>query len=163
MSLFLLHKAFLRPLFTNDSRDGFLFLSATNITKLERPHRAGNRAITGCISSSPIPLLLSEAPLRVTLTPFALSSYEWALCLLNCFLTSGLARLGVKPRLCRSFRIAFASTYPLMVSPTSPRGISLLALAHLGTCIPSSWRALFSLHASTLIPLSLARCGSRSP
>ena len=53
--------------------DGFLFLSATNITKLERLHRAASRAITGCLSFSPIPLLLSKAslpPLRVTLTHF---------------------------------------------------------------------------------------------
>ena len=41
----------------------FPFLSVTNITKLERLHRAASRAITGCLSSSPILLLLSEASL----------------------------------------------------------------------------------------------------
>ena len=69
---------------------------------MERLHRAASRAITGCLSSSPIPLLPSEAslpPLRVTLTHFTLLSYERALHLPTSFPISGLARLGVKPRL----------------------------------------------------------------
>ena len=37
--------------------DGFLS-KGTNFTKLKRFHRAASRAITGCLSSSPIPLLL---------------------------------------------------------------------------------------------------------
>ena len=76
-SLSLLYKSFLRPFLTYASPGWFPFLSATNITKLERLHRAASRAITGCLSFSPIPLLLSEAslpPLRVTLTHFTLSS-----------------------------------------------------------------------------------------
>ena len=80
----------------------FSFLSATNFTKLERLHRAASRAITGCLSSSPIPLLLIEAslyPLQVTLFHFTLSSYVQALCLPTSFPISGLARLGVRPRL----------------------------------------------------------------
>ena len=79
--------------------------------------------------SSPIPFLLTEAslpPLRVTLTHFALSSYERALRLPTSFLISGLARLGVKPRLCRSSWRAFASTHPLTLSSTSPRKILLV-------------------------------------
>ena len=101
-----------------------VFLSATNTTKLERLHRAASRAITGCLSSSPIPPLLTEAslpPLRVILTHFALSSYERALRLPTSFPISGLARPGVKPRLCRSSWRALASTHPLMLSSTSPR------------------------------------------
>ena len=81
------------------------FLSVTNITKLERLYRAASRAITGCLSSSLIPFLLSEAslpPLRVTLTHFTLLSYERVLRLPTFFPISGLAELGVKPRLCRS-------------------------------------------------------------
>ena len=77
------------------------FLSVTNITKLERLHRAASRAISGCILSSPIPLLLSEAsllPLQVTLTHFTLTSYERTLRLPTFFLISGLASLGVEPR-----------------------------------------------------------------
>ena len=104
--LSLLYKAFLRPLFTYASPGWFPFLSATNITKLERLHIAASRAITGCLSSSPIPLLLSESslpPLQVTLTHFILLSYERDLRLSTFFPSSDLARLGVKPRLYRSF------------------------------------------------------------
>ena len=104
-SLSLLYKSFLWPLFTYASPGWFPFLRATNLTKLKRLHRAASHAITGCLSSSPIPLLLTEAVLpllRVTLTHFTLFSYERALCLPISFPISGLARLGVKPRLCRS-------------------------------------------------------------
>ena len=98
-SLSLLYKSFLRPLLTYASPGWFPFLSATNFTKLDRLHQAASRAITGCLSSSPIPLLLSEAslpPLRVTLTHFTLSSYEPALRLPTSFSISGLARLGMR-------------------------------------------------------------------
>ena len=81
-SLSVLYKSFLQPLLTYASPGWFPFLSSTNITKLERLHRAASHAITGCLSSSPIPLLLTEAslpPLRVTLNHFTLSSYERAL------------------------------------------------------------------------------------
>ena len=87
-------------------------------------HRVASRAITGCPSSSFIPLLLSKAslpPLRVILTHFTLSSYKRALRLPTSFPISGLARLGVKPRLCRSSWRAFASTHPLMLPSTSPK------------------------------------------
>ena len=123
-SLSVLYKSFLRSLLTYASPGWFPFLSATYITKLERLHRAASRAITGCLSSSPIPLLLSEAslpPLRVTQTHFTLLSYERALRLPTSFSISGLARLEVKPRLCRSSWRAFASTHPLMLPSTSSR------------------------------------------
>ena len=87
-------------------------------------YRAASRAITGCLSSSPIPLRLSEAslpPLQVTLTHFTLSSYERALRLPTSFPISDLARLGVKPRLCRSSWRAFAATHPLMLPSTCSR------------------------------------------
>ena len=123
-SLSLLYKAFLRPLLTYASPGWFPFLGATNITKLERLHRAASRAIIGCLSSYPIPLLLTEAslpPLRVTLSHFTLLSYERALRLPTSFPISGLAKLGVKPRLCRSSWRAFASTHPLMLPSTCSR------------------------------------------
>ena len=104
--------------------DGFLFLSGTNIAKLERHHRAVSRAITGCLSFSPISLLFSKTsppPLRVTLTHFTLSPYERALCLPTSFNISGLARLGMKPRLCRSSWRALASTQLLIPPSTFPR------------------------------------------
>ena len=122
--LFLLYKAYRWPLLTYASPEWFPFLSVTNVSKLERLYQAASRIITGCLSSSPIPLLLSEVslpPLRVTLTHFALSSYELALCLRTSIPISGLARLGVKPRLCRSFWSAFAPTDPLVLSSTFPR------------------------------------------
>ena len=129
-------------------------LSVTNIIKLERLHRAASRAITGCLSSSPIPLLLSEVsltPLRVTLTHFTLSSYERALRLPASFPISGMTRLGVKPRLCRSSWRAFASTHPLMLPPFTSPWEALLEM-----CLPSLWSPPF-LHAPALIPLSLAK------
>ena len=123
-SVSVLYKFFLRPLLTYASPGWFPFQSATNITKLECLHRAASRVITGCLSSSPIPILLSESslpPLRVTLTHFTLSSYERALRLPTSFPISGLARLGVRPRLCRSSRRALAFTHPLMPPSTFPR------------------------------------------
>ena len=123
-SLSLLYNYFLWPLLTYASPGWFPFLSATNLTKLKHLQRRASRAITGCLSSSPIPLLLTEAslpPLRVTLTHFTLSSYERALRLPISFPISGLARLGVKPRPCRSSWRAFASTRPLMLRSTSLR------------------------------------------
>ena len=117
-SFFVLYKSFLRPLLTYALPGWFPFLSVTNITKLERLLRAASRAITGCLSSSPIPLLLSEAflpPLSVTPTHFTLLSYERDLHLPISFPISGLARLGVKSRLCRSSYRAFATTHPLML------------------------------------------------
>ena len=53
-SLSVLYKSFLWSLLTYASPGWFPFLSATNITKFERLHRAASRAITGCLSSSPI-------------------------------------------------------------------------------------------------------------
>ena len=114
-SLTLLYKSFLRYLLTYASPGWFPFLSATNVTKLERLHRAASRAITGCLSSSPIPLLLTEASLP------SLFSHERALRLPTSFPISGLARLGVKPRLCRSSWRALASTHPLMLPSTCSR------------------------------------------
>ena len=123
-SLSVLYKAFLRPLLIYASPGWFPFLSNTNITELESFYRAASRAITGFLSSSPIPILLSEAfllPPRVTLTHFTLSCYERALRLPTSFPISGLARLGVRPRLCRSACRAFASTHPLMLSSACSR------------------------------------------
>ena len=62
-SLSVLYKSFFWFLLTYASPGWFPFLSPTNFTKLKRLHRAASRAITGCLSSSPIPRLLSEASL----------------------------------------------------------------------------------------------------
>ena len=121
ISFSLLYKSFLRPLLTYASPGWFPSLSATNVIKLERLHRAASRATTGCLSFSPFPLLLSEVslpPLRVTLTHFTLLSYERALRLSSSFPISGLAGLGVKPRNCRLSWRAFSSTHPIMLPST---------------------------------------------
>ena len=113
-SFSLLYKSFLRLLLKYASPGWFPLLSVINITKLERLHRVTSRAISGYLSSSPIPVLLSEAslpPLRVASTHFTLSSYERALRLPTSFPISGLARLGVKPRICRSSWRAFEFTH----------------------------------------------------
>ena len=167
-SLSVLYKSFLRPLLTYASPGWYPFLSVTNITKLERLHRAASRTITGCLSSSPIPLLTPEAslpPLRVTLTHFTLLFYKRALRLPIFFPISGLVRLGVKPRLCRSSWRAFAPTHPLMLPSTSSRE-ALLA------CPPfRPWNLLsFTVESTLSSPCSRSdpptlspRCGSRLP
>ena len=71
-SLCLLYKSFFRSLLTYALPGWFPFLSTTNFTKLEGLHRAASRAITGCLSSSPIPLLLTEASHPDSLHPFFL-------------------------------------------------------------------------------------------
>ena len=60
-------------------------------------------------------------PLQIALTHFTLLSYKRALRLPTSFPISGLARLGVKPRLCRSSWRALASTHPLMLPSTCSR------------------------------------------
>ena len=150
-SLSVLYKSFLRPLLTYASPGWFPFLSATNITKLECLHRGASRTITGCLSCSPIPLL-SEASLpslRVTLTHFTLFSYERALRLPTSFPISGLARLGVKPRLCRSSWRALASTHLLMLPSTCSRK----ALLDCSPCPPWSL-LLFTVEPTFLTPCS---------
>ena len=154
--------SFFRSLLTYASPGWFPFLSATtNFTKLERLHRAASRSITGCLSFSPIPLLLSEAslpPLRVTLTHFTLFSYERALRLPTSFPISGLARLGVRPRLCRSSWRAFASTHPLMLPSTCSREALLACPPCLPWNLPSfTVESTLSTPCSRSDPLTLAK------
>ena len=147
-----LYKSFLRSLLTYASPGWFPFLSATNLTRLERLYRAASRAITGFLSSSPIPLLLFEAslpPLRVTLTHFTLLSYERALRLPTSFSISGLTRLEVKPRLCRSSWRAFASTHPLLLPSTCSRE----ALLSCPPCPPSNLPS-FTVESTLSTPCS---------
>ena len=164
-SFSVLYKSFLRSLLTYASPEWFPFLSATNLTKLERLHQAASRAITGCLSSSPITLLFSEAslpPLRVTLTHFTVLSYERALRLPTSFPISGLARIGVKPRLCRSSWRAFASTHPLMLPSTSSREAVLACPPCPPWNLPSfTVESTLSSPCSRSDPPLSPRCGSR--
>ena len=141
--------------------DGFLFLSVTNITKLERLHRAASRAITGCLSSSHIPFLLSENSLpllRVTLINFALSCYERAFRFPTFFPISGLARHGVKPRLCKSSWRAFTCTHPLMLPSTSLRDALLVCTPFPPWNLPSfTVESTLSFPCSCSDPLFLAK------
>ena len=80
---------------------------------------------------------------------FTLSSYERALRLPTSIPISGLSRLGVKPRLCRSSWRAFASTHPLMLPSTCSREA-------LFACPPSPpWNLpLFTVESTLPFPCS---------
>ena len=159
-SLSLLYKSFLRSLLTHALLGWFPFLSVTNITKLKCLHQAASAPSPAAFRPflSHFFFKVSLTPLRVSLTHFPLSSYERALRLPTSFPILSLARLGVKPRLCRSSWRAFASTYPLMLPSTFPREAFLVFRPYLlGTCFPSLWSPPFPLHAPAPIPLSLAK------
>ena len=99
----------------------------------------------------PILLHLSEAslpPLRVTLTHFTLLSYERAL-RLPTFPILGLARLGVRPRLCRSSWRAFASTHSPMLPSTCSREALLACPCSLPWNLP-----LFTVESTLSSPCS---------
>ena len=85
------------------------------------PSLSASYTISGCLSSSPIPLILSEAflsPLQFTLTHFSLSSYERALRLPTIYSILGLDRFGVIPSdFIFSYR-DLASIRPLMLYPS---------------------------------------------
>ena len=136
-SLCTLHKAFIRFILTYASPGCFPFSFHTHITSVERMHRSSCRIITGCLSSTPIPLLHTEAllpPLRVTLTHQSLSFFERALRLPSTFPVASLA--NSYPRTClkkSSWRSFFRShnltpnlhlaREPLILCPPKPLGL----------------------------------------
>ena len=128
---------------------------------MERIHLAASCAITGCLSSSPIPLQLSQAslsPIRVILAHFTLPFYERALRLPTSIPISGLARFGVKPRFCRSSRRALRPLTRSYFLLLPRRRLFLLTLRLLlGACLLSLWSPPLPLHALALILLSLAK------
>ena len=100
----------------------------------------------------------SLPPLRVTLTHFTLFSNERALRLPTSFPISGLARLGVKPRLCRSSWRALASTHPLMLSSTCSREAFLVCPPCPPWNLPSfTVESTLSPPCSRYDPLTLAK------
>ena len=104
-SLCTLYKAFIRLILTYASPGWFPFSSPTHITSVERMHRSSCRLITGCLLSTPIPLLHIEAllpPLRVTLTHQSLSFFERALRLPFTFPIASLANSNPRTRLKKS-------------------------------------------------------------
>ena len=69
-SLASVYRTFLLPALTYASPGWFPFIYAKHLQPLEALHHSACRVITGCVSTSPIPLLLLEAglsPLTVTL------------------------------------------------------------------------------------------------
>ena len=93
--------------------------------------------------------------LGVTLTHFTLFSYKRALRLPTSFAISGLVRLGVKPRLCRSSWRAFASTHPLMLPSTCSRE-ALLACPS----FPPRNLPFFAVEFILSTPCSISRQGA---
>ena len=111
-----LYKAFIRPILTYASPGWFPFSSPTHITSVERMHRSSCRVITGCLSSTPIPLLHIEAllpPLRVTLTHQSLSFFERALRLPPTFPIASLANSNPRTRLKKSSWRSFSRSHNL--------------------------------------------------
>ena len=133
-SLCTLYKAFIRPILTYASPGWFPFSSPTHITSVERMHRSSCRVITGCLSSTPIPLLHIEAllpPLRVTLTHQSLSFFERALRLPPTFPIASLANSNPRIRLKKSSWRSFSRSHiltpnlhltrePLILCPPKP-------------------------------------------
>ena len=112
-----LYKAFIRPILTYASPGWFPFSSPTHITSVERMHRSSCRVITGCLSSTPIPLLHIEAllpPLRVTLTHQSLFFFERALRLPPTFPIASLANSNPRTHLKKSSWRSFSRSHNLI-------------------------------------------------
>ena len=115
----------------------FPFSSPTHITSVERMHRSSCRVITGCLSSTPIPLLHIEAllpPLRVTLSHQSLSFFEQALRLPSTFPIASLASANPRTRRKKSSWRSFSRSLnltpnlhlarePLILCPPNPPGL----------------------------------------
>ena len=171
VSLSLLYKAFFDPLSLTLHPDGFLFLSLlispnwnASTGWLVMPSPAAYRPLLSHFSS--LRLHYPPSPL-VTLTHFAVSSYEWALCLPTSFPISGLATLEVKPRLCRSSWRVFASTHSLMLllllrlsllsSSCSRFGPLSLAKVQLSLTLTLSHLTIWCSGQTALFPFLLAK------
>ena len=156
-SFSLLYKAFLQPLLNYASPGWLPFLSVTNFTKLERLHWAASRAITCCLSSSPIPLLLRD---------FSTSPTSHFDSLYSVFFMSGLFvsqpyfPFQVWPDL--EWNQDSADRPGELLRPLTRSCFLLLALGRLlllalpvlpGIFLPSRWSPPFPLHALFLIPL----------
>ena len=138
--------------------DGFFYSTLPTLSNWNALTEQQSRAICGFFVSSPISLPLSKPSLptqRVTQTHFALPSNDRTFRLPISFPVSGLARPGMKPRLCRSSFRAFASTRPLMLFPTCSIEV-LFACPPFPSwnLLPSLWNPPFSPHAPALNPLS---------
>ena len=151
----LLYKAFLRILLSYPSPRWLLFLS---VNKLLRLHQTAICAITGCLSLSSNPLLLSEvSSLPVTLTYLTLLSYKRVLHLSTSFSISSLARLRVKANYQGPPKESLRHTFSFYPRKT------LYACLLLGAHLPSAW-SLFIYSLVTLQSNSFSiGCGSLPP
>ena len=127
-------------------------------------HRSSCRVITGCLSSTPIPLLHIEAllpPLRVTLTHQSLSFFERALRLPPTFPIASLANSNPRTRLKKSsWRFFFRShnltpnlhltREPLILFPPKPPGLPHLVTQSHSTSHPHALAKTPPSHLSTL-------------
>ena len=120
-SLSLLYCSFIRSLFLYCAPSWFPYCSKSVLSVLLRLHNFSCRIITGCLSSSPLPLLHLESklpPLDISLIHTTLSFYDRSLRIstpLRPLLTSSpLSRLKSKSSLS-----LFASSHPL-ISALSP-------------------------------------------
>ena len=134
-------------------------------------HRSSCRVITGCLSSTPIPLLHIEAllfPLRVTFTHQSLSFFERALRLLPTFPIASLANSNPRTRLKKSSWRSFSRSHnltpnlhltrePLILCPSKPPGLPHLVTQshftshpHALEKPPSLFNTAATTHLSTL-------------
>ena len=97
-----LYIAFIWPILTYAFPGWFPFSPPTHTTSVEKMHRSSCRVITGCLSSTSIPLLHIEAllpPLRITLMHQSLSFFKQALILPSTFPLAFLANSNTRIRL----------------------------------------------------------------
>ena len=117
---------------------------------MERMHRSSCRVITGCLSSTPIPLLHIEAllpPLRVTLTHQSLSFFERALHLPLTFPIASLANSNPRTRLKKSSWRSFSRSHNLTPNLHLTREPLILCPPKPPWSTPSSYT--ISLHLSS--------------
>ena len=113
-------------------------------------HRSSCRVITGCLSSTPIPLLHIEAllpPLRVTLTHQSLSFFERALRLPSTFPIASLANSNPRTRLKKSSWRSFSRSHNLTPNLHLTREPLILCPPKPPWSTPSSYT--ISLHLSS--------------
>ena len=123
-SLASIYRTFLLPALTYASPGWYPFIYAKHLQPLEALHHSACRAMTGCLSTSPVPLLLLEAglpPLSVILTSQTLSFFERALRLPSSFPLSSLAKLPVRKRVRSSSWRFFSLSHPLTPDLDCPR------------------------------------------
>ena len=111
-------------------------------------HRSSCRVITGCLSSTPIPLLHIGAllpPLRVTLTHQPLSFFERALCLPSTFPIASLANSNPRTRLKKSSWRSFSRSHNLTPNLHLAREPLILCPPKPPWSIPSTYTILLHL------------------